>query len=210
MHILNKVFDKIYVITMEGSFRIDRMKERLDGIDYEFFYGVNGATLDKTPYIAMGSTQTRGQLGCTLSHYNLYIKISNEKKYEKILILEDDAVLTDKVNNLETYMNQLPADWGMFYLGWSGHGGPANYSTNLCEITKERLYVLHCTHALAIKPWFAEKMVELNKSALYTADGAFTEIVKQFGVKTYAAIPKMINPDDIESITCDIDRVYGF
>jgi glycosyl transferase family 25 len=211
MHILNKCFDKIYVITIEGSFRIERMKERLNGIDYEFFYGVNGATLDKTPYIQMGSKQTRGQLGCTLSHYNLYKKIVNENLYDKVLILEDDSIFTDNLNELEKYMKQLPQDWGMFYLGWDGGGNiKPNFSPNLCEISNNNLFVLHCTHAISIRPWFAQKMLELNKNALYTADGSFTEIVKQFGVKTYAAIPKIINPDNMESITCNIDRDYGF
>jgi GR25 family glycosyltransferase involved in LPS biosynthesis len=84
-HILNKTFEKIFVITLEDSFRIPRMNERLEGIDFEYFYGVNGATLDKTPYIEMGSKQTRGQLGCTLSHFNLYHKIL-EEGYENVLI----------------------------------------------------------------------------------------------------------------------------
>lgn len=208
MHILNKFFDKIYVLTMEGSFRIERMKERLQEVDYEFFYGVNGATLDKTPYIQMGSRQTRGQLGCTLSHYSLYQKIVSEKKYDKVLILEDDAIFSENINNLETYVNQLPSDWGMFYLGWDGGASP-NFSPNICEISKTNLFVLHCTHAIAIRPWFAEKMLELNKNAIYTADGSFTEIVKQYGLKTYAAVPRIINPDNMESITCNIDKEYG-
>lgn len=210
MHTLNKHFDKIYVLTMENSFRIERMKERLQGIDYEFFYGVNGATLDKTPWIEAGSKQTRGQLGCTLSHLNLYKKIVDEKLYDKICILEDDAIFTDNINNLETYMNQLPQDWGMFYLGFDGPNPHPNYSQNLIEISQSNFHTLHCTHALAIRPWFCEKMLELNKNAWYTADGSFSEIVKQYGLKTYAASPKIINPDNIESITCNIDKEYGF
>lgn len=195
---------------MEGSFRIERMKERLQGLDYEFFYGVNGATLDKTPYIEMGSRQTRGQLGCTLSHYKLYQKIVNDNLYDKVLILEDDAMFSENIKNLDNYMEQLPQDWGMFYLGWDGGAGAhTNFSPNLCEISQQSLFTLHCTHAIAIRPWFAKKMIEFNKYALYTADGSFTEIVRQYSVKTYAAIPKIINPDNMESITCNIDKEYG-
>lgn len=210
-HILNQFFDKIYVITMENSIRIPRMIERLQGVEYEFFYGINGATLDKTPYIEMGSKQTRGQLGCTLSHLKLYEKIVSENKFDKICILEDDAVFTDNINILDTYIKQLPNDWGMLYLGFDGGTGVhANYSPNICEISQNNLYTLHCTHAIAIRPWFAKEMIEFNKQAHFTADGSFTEIVKQRGLRTYAVLPKIINPDNIDSITCEIDKQYGF
>lgn len=209
MRILNEYFDKIYVITMEGSFRIPRMEERLKGLDYEFFVGVDGATLDKTPYIEMGSKQTRGQLGCTLSHYKLYEKIV-AGNYEKVLILEDDCMITDSVNNIGEYMNQLPENWGLLYLGWDGVGLPTNYSANLCEISREFQKSLHCTHSIAIRPWFAKRLLELNESAHYTADGLLTEVVKQYNLRTYAAIPKITNPDGMESITVNIDKKYGF
>lgn len=209
MNILNEFFDKIYVITMKDSFRIQRMEERLEGLDYEFFIGVDGATLDKTPYIEMGSTQTRGQLGCTLSHYKLYEKIVNED-HERVLILEDECMITDSVVNISDYMGQLPEDWGLLYLGWDGVGLPANYSTNLCEISIGFLKSLHCTHSIAIRPWFAKRLLELNKSAHYTADGLLTEAVKQYDLKTYAAIPKITHPDGLESITVNIDKEYGF
>ncbi len=209
-HILNKFFDKIYVITLPNSIRIPRIISRLTGIDYEFYYGINGATLDKTPYIEMGSKQTRGQLGCTLSHYNLYKKIISDNMYEKILIIEDDAILTDNLNNLEIYLNQLPEDWGLFYLGWGGHNLPTNYSENLCEVSQTNFHSVHCTHAIAIKPWFAEKLIESNKNMLYTADGNLSNVVKEYNLKTYAAVPTMIDPDNIDSITCYIDKQYGF
>lgn len=210
MHILNKHFDKIYVLTMENSFRIERMKERLQGIDYEFFYGVNGATLDKTPYIEKGSKQTRGQLGCTISHINIYNKIVNEGLYDKVLILEDDGVLTDNINNLDSYMNQLPENWGLFYLGFDGINLPANYSQNLIEISNNHFYNLHCTHAIAVRPWFCKKAIETNINFHFTADGNLSQCVKQHDLKVYAANPKIINPDNMESITCNIDKEYGF
>lgn len=211
MHILNKHFDKIYVLTMENSFRIERMKERLQGVDYEFFYGVNGATLDKTPYIEKGSKQTRGQLGCTLSHLLLYEKIVKEKLYDKCLILEDDSIFTDNINNLENCINQLPQDWGLFYLGFDGAAGlQPNYSANLAEVSLSNMYTLHCTHAIAIRPWFAQKAIETNINFHYTADGNLTETVKQHNLKAYAALPKLINPDHMKSITCNIDKEYGF
>ncbi len=209
MHILNQYFDKIYVITLADSFRIPRMEERLKGIEYEFYYGVNGATLDKTPYIELGSKQTRGQLGCTLSHYQLYEKIVAEN-LDKVLILEDDCLFNDNVNNLATYFEQLPEDWGLFYVGWDNVGLSPNFSPNLCEISQNYLIPIVGTQSIAIRQHFAKQLIELNKNFLYTADGNLTEVVKQYGVKTYCAVPRMAKQDGMGSITCDIDKEYGF
>ena len=36
---LNEVFDKIFVLTIPSfTDRIENMKQRLEGVDYEFFY----------------------------------------------------------------------------------------------------------------------------------------------------------------------------
>jgi len=210
MKILNKYFDKVYVITMENSFRIPRMEERLEGVDYEFFYGVDGATLDKTPYMSKGSKQTRGQLGCTISHLNLYKKIVSENN-EKVLILEDDCLFNGRLTNLGEYMSQLPIDWGLFYLGWDNkqHIKP-NYGDNLYEITKNNILSIEGTQSFAIKPFFAKLLLEQNSNFKYTADGNITAIVRDSDSKTYVATPKMGQQDGLGSITCDIDRKYGF
>ena len=106
-------------------------------------------------------------------------------------------------------MDQLPEDWGLFYLG---HDGPVvrnTYSNNLCEINRSNPLILHCTHAIAIKLWFAKKMVEKNKNVVHTADGLFTQAVIQNDLKTYAAVPKLINPDFIDSIIGNLYKKYG-
>lgn len=209
MHILNKHFDKIFVITLEGSSRMEKMINRLKGIEYEFFYGVNGATLDKTPYIEMGSKQTRGQLGCTLSHYKIYEKMVSEN-IDKVLILEDDCLFNDNLNNLDTYMEQLPEDWGLFYVGWDNNISlPKNFTENLCELSNKFIIAIEGTQSIAVRPHYAKRLLELNKQSHYTADGLLTESIKQYGLKAYVSVPKISKQDGLGSITCDIDRIYG-
>ncbi len=210
MHILNKHFDKIFVITLEGSPRMKKMTERLNGIDYEFFYGVDGRTLDKTPYIEMGSKQTRGQLGCTLSHYKIYEKMVSEN-IDKVLILEDDCLFNENLNNLDTYMEQLPEDWGLFYVGWDNKVTlPKNFSDNLCELSDKFIVAIEGTQSIAIRPNYAKILLDLNKNIHYTADGLLTESIKQRGLKAYVSVPKISKQDGIDSITCEIDKEYGF
>ena len=208
-HILNTVFDKIYVITLENSSRISRVMTELNGIDFEFHYGVNGETIDLNHYRNLGSKLMRGQIGCSLSHLGVYKKIV-EINYKSVLILEDDIRLTYELNNLNQYIEQLPKEWGLFYLG---HDGPIltnTYSQNLCEISLTNPKILHCTHAIGIQPWFAEKMLEINKNIIHTADGLLTQAVLQHSLKAYAAIPKLINPDFIDSIIGDLYNKYGW
>lgn len=209
MNILNKYFDKIYLIAMEGSPRIERMRERLNGAEYEIFYGINGGLIDKTPYIEMGSKQTRGQLGCTLSHLEIYKKIVSEGT-KKTLIIEDDCVFYDDVNQLGDYMKELPEDWGLFYLGWDGTDLPNNYSSKICEISKDFFRFIHCTHSIALSNEFAKEILEINKNVHYTADGVLSQLIIQKGLKKYAAVPKLTTQDGIDSITVEVDKQYGF
>jgi glycosyl transferase family 25 len=207
-HILNECFDKIYVITLKNSHRIDRIKNVLSDVEYELFYGADGEKLDISTYRKNGSNLLRGQLGCAISHINIYKEIV-KSNYNNVLILEDDINILPNILNLKNYMDQLPNDWGLFYLGHDGVVLNNTFSQNLCEINTNQPKTLHCTHAIAIRPWFAEKLIVLNKDLTYTADGLLTEATLQYGLKSYAAIPKLINPDFIDSIIGDLYKKYG-
>ncbi len=208
MKILNEFFDKIFLIAMEGSSRLDRMKERLGDAEYEIFWGVNGGLIDKTPYIEMGSKQTRGQLGCTLSHIKIYEKIV-EENLGKVLIIEDDCEFYEIISQLREYIKQLPENWGFFYLGWDGSTLPANFSDKICEISQSYFTNVHCTHSIALTPEFAKRLLEINKNLSYTADGCISAVVREYGLKTYAAVPKLTTQDGIDSVTVEVDKKYG-
>jgi glycosyl transferase family 25 len=208
LSILNECFDKIYVITLENSERENRVSKVLSGVDFEFFYGVNGEFLNVNEFRKNGSNLLRGQLGCALSHIKVYEKIV-ESNFNKVLVLEDDISISENILQLKFYMDQLPEDWGLFYLGHDGPVVTNTYSNNLCEINRSNPLILHCTHALAIKPWFAKEMIDMNKNVVHTADGLLTQAVIQKDLKTYAAVPKLINPDFIDSIIGDLYKKYG-
>jgi len=62
-------------------------------------------------------------LGCLLSHINI-LKDAREKKYNSILILEDDVIITSKYNEetlqkLKTYTKNKT--WKLIYLGAGQH-----------------------------------------------------------------------------------------
>jgi GR25 family glycosyltransferase involved in LPS biosynthesis len=73
------------------------------------------------------TTMTIGGIGCALSHYNIYIKIINEK-INRCLILEDDIIFADdfseKCAYLEPHLNTI--DYDLFFLGY--HDTSIKYS----------------------------------------------------------------------------------
>ena len=59
---------------------------------------------------------TRGEVGCFLSHYALWKKcIADNEPY---LILEDDAIVTDKFSYDELYRLIRVEEYNFIYLGW--------------------------------------------------------------------------------------------
>jgi hypothetical protein len=207
---LNKVFDRIFIITIPSfTDRINNMKKRLEGVDYEFFYGAYGGDLDVTPYREVGSRLTRGQLSCALSHYRIYEKIVNEN-IQNALILEDDCDFNDHIFNIENYTNQLPDEYSVFYLGYQEDSAGCGYSSNLNILTGGG--VGH-THAMNVKKSCAEILLDFNKDLIWTADGAFNELAKKYNVEYYLANPKIAIQDNgggDDSTLVIVDKIYGF
>jgi hypothetical protein len=185
------------------------MKQRLAGVDYEFFYGAYGGDLDVTPYRELGSGLTRGQLSCALSHYQIYQKIVDEN-IENALILEDDCFFGENILNIEQYVNQLPSEYDVFYLGFQEDILGSPYSPNLNILSGRG--VGH-THAMNVKRPCAELMLEFNKGLIWTADGVFNELSKRYDVKYYLANPKIAFQDNAggdDSTLVIVDKTYGF
>jgi len=166
---LNKYFDKIYVVSLRRSEdRHKALSERLDGLDYEFFWGVDGREKDinvlesKGLYnhelynlnrLAKGEPIRRlnmGRVGCALSHVNIYIDII-ENKISKALILEDDIIVNDSnIGTFEKGASELPDDWELLYLGHFGSN--RNFSTT----AKFKLTTYRILHYLGLNKYDPE------------------------------------------------------
>lgn len=209
MKFLNEVFDHIFVMTVPTFLdRIENMKLRLDGVDYEFFYGVYGGDIDVQKYRNLGSNLTRGQMSCSLSHVRLYQKIV-EENLDNVLILEDDCAFNDNISNVSNCHSQLPKDFDIFYLGYDCPSLNL-FTKNLYTATT---HIGH-THSICVSNKCAVKMAELNKNLFWTADGAFVELLKSNEVPAYLANPKMTYQDnnghDAKCVQVDKDHGMGF
>ena len=109
---------------------IERM-ERYPEINYEIFTAIDGqkltdeymknndySTLDSWVDPFHNRKTTKGEIGCSLSHYSVYEK-AYTMEHEITLILEDDAVFSDDFINIlkQTLIELENVEWDMCYLG---------------------------------------------------------------------------------------------
>jgi len=132
---VNDFFDKVYLINLKR--RPDKLKISTDllnklGIVFEVFNGVDFCDGIPADYPNQPKSQflinKPGAFGCLMSHMKI-ISDAKKKKFDKILILEDDIAASENFINLfDQKVKDLPADWKLFYLGGSGHTGIDEHS----------------------------------------------------------------------------------
>ncbi len=130
---LNRFFDRIFVITLpRATERQARVRERLAGLDFQFHLGADKLELDPARLAREGYDEraarrvsrlsramTPGQLGCALSHRQLYEE-TVRNGWRRVLVFEDDATpRLDDLPALPAALEQLPPDFDLVYLGYT-------------------------------------------------------------------------------------------
>jgi glycosyl transferase, family 25 len=130
---LHAYFDKILVVSVPRfTDRHEKIRQELDGLSFEFFWGADKLQLDleKTKQDGtydeekarqlqrQGKALNAGEIACSLSHRMVYQE-ALKQNWKKLLILEDDVIaVTGQLNHLQTALKQLPPDWELVYLGY--------------------------------------------------------------------------------------------
>jgi hypothetical protein len=117
---LDNYFDKIFYINLKRDVeRNSRILEDFSKYNINNFERVDGVIYDSIPdrnlwrnFNKSDEKYVIGSLGCRDSHLKV-ISIAKERKYKRILILEDDIRFVVNPNRLE-FPNM---DWDMLYLG---------------------------------------------------------------------------------------------
>ena len=131
----NLMWDQIYLLN------IPRLKERRDYMLNEFknnnlkvntHYGVDKHDINEQflqnllkkgkitqDYFNKSKNSKKGTLACLLTHVGLWEKLK-ESKYDHFLIFEDDChILPNFSEKAHKYLQEVPDDWDMI---WLGHG----------------------------------------------------------------------------------------
>jgi len=130
MNVINKYFDKIYIITCkEDSNRHDLVFKQLQKFNiqnYQFIVSIEHERLIPNSNI---STQ---EMSLIISHINC-VFLSKLNKLNNICILEDDFLLLDDYEEkMDIFMKNLPYNWGYLHLGvpsWTYNFGEPESST---------------------------------------------------------------------------------
>jgi len=139
MSVLNKIFDRVFVLTIErNADRHASVKKQLKDIDFDFWYGIDvplvfpdAASVSQIPdsfFIeneidkSFVSAWTKGQLGA----YTSIAKMTKEvgDKYGQVLIFEDDfiALRENWQQVLAKAVAELPNDWDILLVGYLYYG----------------------------------------------------------------------------------------
>jgi GR25 family glycosyltransferase involved in LPS biosynthesis len=141
-------FDKIFIINLDS--RVDRLNDSLNILNqynienkYERFSAITPPPDFMEYNDNKGRKISKGAYGLILSLYEI-IKLSKEKKYKSILVLEDDFLFKNEEYSdlILTQLNNLK--WDVFYFG-------ANLHEKLTPIDKNIYKIKHgyATHAVA-------------------------------------------------------------
>jgi len=133
-NLLNKIFDKIYVINLkqevEKKIIIEKKLKELN-IEYTIFEAVDGQKLKNVKLLNYG---TLGAVGCRLSHMKI-LEDAVKNNYTSILVFEDDVIFRKDFNkHLEEQYSTIKnnnVNWKLLYLGCSYHGLPKNIKNSI-------------------------------------------------------------------------------
>ncbi|GAA6101183.1 procollagen galactosyltransferase 2 isoform X1 [Tachysurus ichikawai] len=129
-------FDEIYIINLlRRTDRRSRMLRTLDvlGIEVTLTDAVDGKALNSSQLQVLGiemlpsyrdpysdRTLTKGEIGCFLSHYNIWKQVV-ERKQQQVLVLEDDIRFElnfkKRLNTIMKDVQRMQLQWDLIYVG---------------------------------------------------------------------------------------------
>jgi len=196
---INTYFDNIYVINLDRrKDRYEKIKYKLDklNIKFERFSAIDGNNIKDEEYDFSGFIQGYGMLenkyalACFRSHVEI-IKDAKSKSYKRILILEDDVLIS---SNIKAYLQRIRNidNWKLLYLGSSQY----NWNVEFIEgffYSKKSLG----TFAYAIDESMYEDL--LNISERKSIDNILSDIQSKYYKECYTFYPNICISDVSDS-----------
>jgi glycosyl transferase, family 25 len=195
--LLQHYFDRVLVLTVRRfKERHKRIKKRLSGISFDFFYGVdkneldaatirNNYLYDKKASLAVQQVfkeLNTGELACSLSHRNLY-DLMIFHGWERVLIFEDDVV--PDLNNLPYLshtMRELPDNWELLYLGYT-----KNEKVTFKLRVKKYWYMIMCLLGISKLPLKMVKNLLPKKFSSHLMHAGFHDCTHAYAITLEAA-----------------------
>ena len=164
---INETFDNLnsidmYVITLGKEERLNNIKNQQKKIDnkIKIFNGINGIQLDvndllkknilaKDYKLSKNYNHAKREMGCYLSHLNIYLQIKEDNKKGYTVIFEDDFIinsdnLIDDIKKAIDTLDNKNIDFDFLFLGNSTDNKGLHIVDNLYEVNENKeLYGLY-------------------------------------------------------------------
>ena len=208
---------KKYVISLEN--RPDRKQhfesknQHLE--DWEYFKAINGHNVTHEDMKRNGfrinhkwrdgfkhRRITKGEVGCFLSHWQLWGKISRSEEIG--IVLEDDCILADNwdENRYLELMEQYEID--LLYLGYNEN--VPNQVRDTEEIDCVRPWYPYNTHAYVLSPAGAKKLLETNFfDKIIPVDEVLSALCNRDDIKIWALKNDVANQASRDTLSTDVE-----
>ena len=211
---VNKICDKVFVINLKkDTERMESITTQLkaQNIDFERFEAYDGNDIKDddnrlTSFCAKNCPS--GIKGCAISHRTLWETII-EEKYERVLILEDDALLNSNLDTeLQLSWTNVPNDFDIVYLGdtfYCGDTSLYNRAVSVIggfkveQITDELLKTEGCGGLYGYMISYKGAKQLLKEQINFHVDDYVIQQVKKHKLNAYAYHPVLIEADNEDS-----------
>ena len=205
MNILNKTFDKIYVI---GSFATQNRYNDINNKLKEEQIDIEWVIAPKKKYFLQQCTDDAPNLRGNWSYQSAIESIFLKSKLiglNNFLILEDDVVFDDTyINKFQTFYSSVPEDWQILNMGYHFHSK---------QVESNIYYKFDCgsnligAHAMAYKNNTFDIILNEIDTCKYPIDIFLNNnIYKKFN--TYVATEKLFYQSSYRSYEGDKDASY--
>ena len=210
---------KMYVISLKHKHRLDNIKEQQSKINtnIEIFDAVKGDKININQLMDDNilsrdwvNTNTNPhklrEIGCYLSHYNIYTKIQNDKLTGYTIIFEDDFnIQPDNFEeNIISLIKTSNDDFDMIYLGNNNNNHDKLINNNL--YTHDNNVPLNGTHGYIVNNKNIEKIIKLTKYIDTPIDVKIHNLAKNDELTILVVNPTIVNhPNDSPSTIEDMN-----
>ena len=199
---INDYFDNIYVLNLDRSTdRYLKIKNKLESLNikYQRFSAVDGKNINDNEYDFSKFVQGRGMienkyaLGCLRSHISI-IKDAKDKGYKKILILEDDILVS---KDIHVYFQKLRNidNWKLLYFGSSQYNWDVQFIDDF-YYAKRTLG----TFSYALDHTIYDQILSSNKEELSFDNLIVKSLQEKFKGQCYVFYPNICIADVSESL----------
>jgi len=199
----------MYVITLGKEERLQNIKNQEDKINnkIEIFNGVNGLELDINDLkeknilanynkLSENYNHKMGEIGCYLSHLNIYKKIKENNKKGYTIIFEDDFLINssnfiDDVKKAIKTLNNNNIEFDFLFLGNLNDNHGTNISDNLYNIDNNTN--LYGTHGYVINNKNIDKIIDKINKIESPIDNTIQDLSYNKVFNTIVIYPNLIN-----------------